>query len=54
MGELEVFRGEMMLVAKGDGGGRACGRVSRVMGYCCAKKGNKELTITGKLVAVQF
>ena len=38
VGELEVFRGERVLVAEGDGGGRACGRVNRVYGVLLREK----------------
>lgn len=41
---LQKELGEMELVAE----------LTEFMGYCCAEKGNKETTIAGKLVAINF
>ena len=41
---LQKAMGEMELVAE----------VAESMGYCCAEKGNKETTIAGKLVVINF
>ena len=41
---LQKGMGEMELVAE----------LAEFMGYCCAEKGNKETTIAGKLVAINF
>jgi len=41
---LQKDMGEMELV----------GELVEFMGYCCAEKGNKESTVVGKLVAINF
>ena len=54
MGELEVVRRERELVAERDGGVELVAELAEFMGYCCAEKRNKETTIAGKLVAINF
>lgn len=41
---LQKYMGEVELV----------GELVEFMGYCCARKGKKESTILGKLVAINF
>ena len=54
MGEVERVEGERLL-ARGDrvrDGDRR--KLAEYMAYCCAVRGNRETTVAGKLVAVNF
>ena len=54
MGELAVFYRKGVLAAERHGGDGAGRRTGRVHGILLRREGNKESTIVGKLVAINF
>ena len=48
------FVGKGCWLQKGMGEVGLVAGLAEFMGYCCPEKGNKETTITGKLVAINF
>ena len=54
MGELEIVRREDCWLQKGMGEMELAAELEEFMEYCGAEKGNKETTIAGKLVAINF